>query len=167
MKFDLIKYNTSQDTSHPIRNKWFRFYKHDMSNEPKLPKEYMSWDSVKRGHAWKKTGKWDPTRLKELRTQVEEWYEFINRDENLIPIHGFWRCYYHLWRRTFTGELIILLPDLYMGNSTIIDGFQKIFWWVFNKLVFSWFGLFLWSLLGFLFTITLINIPLVLLGIVK
>ena len=83
MKFDLIKYNTSQDTSHPIRNKWFRFYKHDMSNEPKLPKEYMSWDSVKRGHAWKKTGKWDPTRLKELRTQVEEWYEFINRDENL------------------------------------------------------------------------------------
>ena len=170
MKFDLIKYNASQDTPHPIRNKWFRFYKYDRSNEPDLPKEYMgNWDSVKNGHPWKKTGKWDPIRLKELRTQVEEWFEFVNRDENLIPIHGYWRCYYWLWRRKLGsgGELIILLPQLYIGHSEPIRTLEKMGWWLFNKLVFSVLGLFIWLMLMWLFTITLISIPLVLLGIIK
>ena len=174
-KFDLVKYNASQDTSHPIRNKWFKFYKYDMSNKdkPKLPKEYMSWSDVQNGHAWKKTGKWDPIRLKELRKQMEDWFEYIYRDENLIPIHGFWRCYGNLWKRNFQehhgdgSSVVILMPDLYMGDSKPIQTLEKMGWWLFDKLFFHWIGLFIWSWLGFLLTITLINIPLVLLGIVK
>ena len=184
--FDLKKYNASHETNSsipPIRNKWFKFYKLDMSlverTRPKIPDDFKigkyieNWGGALRGHAWKKTSKYDPVRREKLKKQIEDWKNTVHKDENLIPIRGFWRCYGNLWKKPFMdqnmggGNLEIILPQLYIGHSEPIRTLEKMGWWLFHTIFFRWIGLFIWSLLAFLFTITLINIPLVLLGIIK